>query len=624
MGWVFGLIYLLSAATAKADISFERTYFEDKTASLTAGEVVARAESLAWRPLPGGRANFGLSPSRFWLRFKVPQTAWSGYYRGILILDMPRSSPDHVSLYLAKDGKVLQAAHAGLAVPLSRRGDGVLRSGAPTFRVPRDLDPGAEYFLSVDGRMPLGAPLRLMQAPDYEFDHWVAMLILGAFFGALLVAMVFNGFLALALQSRVYWSYTIFVACLFLVFASYEGLTVQVLWPESPWWAMREIHVYIALAALCYGLFTREFLESHRIAPKVDRVLLAFLALSTLRGFWYVLAPSGTVAIVGGVATMGVNVSVLGIAWRAFRKGVRSAPYFFLSSIAFHLLVLVFQLQAAGLYWLGAWVAKAPEVGTMLEVVLLSFALADRIRATNLEVLRQKAALVHTEKMSALGRLAGEIAHEINNPLAIVHGNAVLIRGMDLPSQAKEFAGTIEHTANRISKVVKGMRGLARDSRGDPLVPVFVSSILQDAAALCGDRARSAGVRVELPDLIPDVSVRCRSSEICQVLVNLLNNAIDAVAGTPQPRVRIDARRSGGNLELSVIDNGPGIPKEFRSKVLEPFFTTKEAGKGLGVGLSISATIVQAHGGTLRLDDSTDHTRFVFDLELAQGDFPSA
>jgi C4-dicarboxylate-specific signal transduction histidine kinase len=99
------------------------------------------------------------------------------------------------------------------------------------------------------------------------------------------------------------------------------------------------------------------------------------------------------------------------------------------------------------------------------------------------------------------------------------------------------------------------------------------------------------------------------------VLINLLSNAYDAVENQPIRRVRIAARASGGDVEIAVADSGPGVPTEIASRIMEPFFTTKEIGKGTGLGLSLSSGIAAAHGGRLTLDCAAPETRFVLALK---------
>jgi C4-dicarboxylate-specific signal transduction histidine kinase len=248
-------------------------------------------------------------------------------------------------------------------------------------------------------------------------------------------------------------------------------------------------------------------------------------------------------------------------------------------------------------------------------------ALIDQVRLANRELAAQRLEILHTEKLRALGRMAGEIAHEINNPLAIIHGNSVLMKsilqsGGD-STQLPQLAASVEQTAMRISRIVKGMKRVARDSRHDPMKETPFSSILQDTYALCEERVRGRTLELKFPEIGDDLILKCRSSEICQVLLNLVGNALDAVEGQDSPKIAVDATLRGSNLEIGVTDSGPGIPKELRARILEPFFTTKESGKGMGLGLSISRAIIEGHGGSLWLDDSSQDTRFVFTLPVS-------
>jgi C4-dicarboxylate-specific signal transduction histidine kinase len=102
------------------------------------------------------------------------------------------------------------------------------------------------------------------------------------------------------------------------------------------------------------------------------------------------------------------------------------------------------------------------------------------------------------------------------------------------------------------------------------------------------------------------------------VLLNLLNNAFDAVCDLPKPWVQVEANAVGNHVEISVTDSGSGIPAEIRNRIMQPFFTTKEAGKGTGLGLSISHGIASEHGGKLYIDEQSPHTRFVLVLPSRQ------
>jgi PAS domain S-box-containing protein len=227
-------------------------------------------------------------------------------------------------------------------------------------------------------------------------------------------------------------------------------------------------------------------------------------------------------------------------------------------------------------------------------------------------------------RLSALGMMAGGVAHEINNPLAIIHGSALdLLRRMkeqdSVPLEiARRNGERIVQTANRIAKIIKSMRHLAREGSHDKVRPTPVARIVEETLEVCRERFKNHGVNLLLSNLDPALSISCRQVQIEQVLLNLLQNAFDAVAeqrGEKWVRLAVFAR--DGAAEFCVTDSGPGIPLELKTKIMEPFFTTKDVGKGTGLGLSVSRKIVEDHGGTLELREENGHPCFSFRLPLS-------
>lgn len=621
---LFGICALVAALPqARAGVELGEEFFVDESRALGPEDIVSRIDQLNWQTVTGRHARFGYTKARVWFRFRIPLHKLKYGEAEPVMIEVPDSYLERISMYRVRDGKLHWSWLSGTAVPVSARGNKVLRTGSHTFRISPPRLSGDLFLVSIEGHFPLALPIRLHEAQDYAYHHWTGMLFVGGFFGMLLLAALFNGFLAVSLRSPMYWAYSLFVVSITMLYLGHEGLTVQLLWSEWPWWASREMHVYGALTLLFYAHFVRGFLNTSQHTPWLDRLLLALVGVSLLRALWMLVDLNQVVAMAGEVAVVLTNLLVLVIAARALRLGVRSAMFFFAASLVFNLAVVLFVLQESNLIYIGEFMGRAPHFGTALEVILLSLALGDRIRLTNQELALQKNAVVHAEKMSALGRMAGEIAHEINNPLAIIQGNSHLLSTMDLPPAAKGIAETIEQTTVRITKVVKGMRALARDTRGDPLQVTPVAAVLQDTLVICQERITISGVKLFSPEADPGLQLRCRGSEVCQVLVNLVSNALDALADRPGPWIKLEIRQTQGAVEFSVSDNGPGIPKALRARIHEPFFTTKEVGKGLGLGLSISRTIVEAHGGRLWLDEACPHTRFAFTVPLAAKGAPA-
>lgn len=221
-------------------------------------------------------------------------------------------------------------------------------------------------------------------------------------------------------------------------------------------------------------------------------------------------------------------------------------------------------------------------------------------------------------RLAALGEMASGVAHEINNPLAIINARALLMkRKVQTPlspqdlQQLAESCETIEKNAVRISKIVKGLRTFSRDGEKDPYALTSVQSLIDDTIGICGERIKSHGVELKVINECPsDHQVEVRSVQIAQVLINLLNNAFDATELLAERKIEVRAFTADGKTQITVQDNGKGVPSELESKIMQPFFTTKDVGKGTGLGLSVSIGILQDHQGSLILDRSVSASCF--------------
>lgn len=234
-------------------------------------------------------------------------------------------------------------------------------------------------------------------------------------------------------------------------------------------------------------------------------------------------------------------------------------------------------------------------------------------------------ALVSASKFAALGEMAGGIAHEINNPLTILQGHSSRLRNFSAqnfdPIKFNEIIDKIEKMILRINKIVKGLKSFSRNGDFEKPELISLSSIITDSLSLCEEKFKNNGINFNV-GTVPDVQISCRPVQISQVLINLLNNSAFAIAGSPEPWIKLDFEITATDtLKVYVIDSGKGIPPEVQKKIMQPFFTTKEVGKGTGLGLSISKGIVESHNGKFYIDFAAPNTTFIMELPLpAQSD----
>lgn len=237
-------------------------------------------------------------------------------------------------------------------------------------------------------------------------------------------------------------------------------------------------------------------------------------------------------------------------------------------------------------------------------------------RTKELEI--SKIQLINSSKMASLGEMASGMAHEINNPLAIIQGKVKVISMMleDLqinhPSVFTEIH-KIKLTTDRIDKIVKGLRNFSRASNNDPFEPILLQKLLDETLDLCAEKFKAHGIELRIRPA-PEVFINCRPSQISQVFINLLNNSSDAIEEMKQKWIEIDFKVENNKVCIFFTDSGPGIPEDIAARIMEPFFTTKEVRKGTGLGLSIAKSIIETHHGSIWLDHSHSNTRFVIEF----------
>ncbi|MCU0910062.1 MAG: ATP-binding protein [Rhodobacteraceae bacterium] len=259
-----------------------------------------------------------------------------------------------------------------------------------------------------------------------------------------------------------------------------------------------------------------------------------------------------------------------------------------------------------------------------------------------------QAQLVRNEKLASLGRLLAGVAHELNNPISFVYANTHALERYAGKFEAyfarvqggagreeliqlrqdlrldREVANLREATkgaregAERVRDIVEDLRRLSADGSGEKVAFDLAETVRIAASWVL--RGMKQPVALEMEPMEP-AQVLGRPGHIQQVVMNLVQNAVDALEGQADGKVRLSVLRHGNRAELTVADNGPGVPADLGAAIFDPFFTTKPVGRGTGLGLSISHKITEEHGGTLTLCDPPDQGacfRLTLPLELGR------
>jgi signal transduction histidine kinase len=243
----------------------------------------------------------------------------------------------------------------------------------------------------------------------------------------------------------------------------------------------------------------------------------------------------------------------------------------------------------------------------------------EEIKKKNTEIQVEQEKSTQITRMAELGMIASGMAHEINNPLAIIRGFADLLTNKTIPAPLMEsYAAKIKLSADRIGRIVKSLQHLAQEENLEPFAEISATTILATTRTIFETTPRNKDIKLHFQVVDPSVKILCRPGRLEQVLISLINNAYDAVSGQEERWVNVGFLATpNGRALFSVKDSGTRIPNEIATKMFMPFFTTKEIGKGTGLGLSISMALIESQSGHLTYDETAENTQFLVDMPIA-------
>lgn len=239
-------------------------------------------------------------------------------------------------------------------------------------------------------------------------------------------------------------------------------------------------------------------------------------------------------------------------------------------------------------------------------------------------LIAQTTKLVHTSRLAALGEMSAGIAHEVNNPLAIISGSLqhlekILHRPPLDTERILKLTQRSQQSIERITKIINGLRLFSQQSDSLPKVRAPLKDIIEDTFNFCNEMLTARYIKLKV-DTVPEIFIDCHPVQISQVLINLIKNAEDALSEENDQETRwihLSFEHNYQYILIHVKNGGPAIPEEIHSRLFEPFFTTKSVGKGTGLGLSISRGIMKEHGGDLAYTEDPSYTTFTMALPVS-------
>ncbi len=607
---------------------------EDPTDALTIADVSAPSAATQFKPHDKDTLNAGYSRSVFWLKVNLHYLPTHPEAQRTWLLELAYPPLDHLDLYLPDNtGTYRLAGRTGDALPFSSR---EIRQNNYLFNV--DFTPGQAktVYLRLQSEGSIQAPLTLWSSTAYLEQQPLRLYVLGLIYGVLLGMLVYNLFIYLSVRDTSYLYYIFYIASFGMYQLSVNGAAVEYFWPNNPWWANAATPFLIGSAALFGSLFARSFLHTAQHSRWINRLLLALVAcgavvmlLSLMTSYALALRLATGLALV-------FTVTIFVAAIKAWYCGQRVARYFIIAWSAFLLGGVVNTLMVLGYLPNVFLTMYASQIGSAIEVALLSLALADRINSMReqqaqilfdasqkLEVLNQQLARSNRLKDEFLATLT----HELRTPMNGVIGSLELMQTVRLDADLAQYQQTAAGSARDMMRMVNGILTLTELQAGRLSAQPQVFSLRGtldtlrqqfNASAQSKGLAFSIDVAGELPDRVVG-----DADKLLQCLDCLLDNAFKFThEGSVRLRV-VGVPHSEGALRLSFIVTDTGIGFAFldEATLYQRFFqldgsTTREYG-GMGIGLAICRQLIELLGGRLtHHSEPSKGSRFQLELEV--------
>ncbi|MGZ3236556.1 MAG: 7TM diverse intracellular signaling domain-containing protein [Burkholderiaceae bacterium] len=590
--------------------------------------------------------NFGLRSTPIWLRITIHNDSKKDLDR---YLEIAYPHLHHVNFYTKTEQGFSQII-TGHALPFSER-------PLPTrnFVFPLHLSAGSEstYYLRVASGTSLEIPTKLWEPSAFRFHTLEEYMAQAMYFGMILALGLYNLLLYFSLRDRTYLYYVMFLMTSGLSLLAFSGMGFQFVWPDNVKWALISSMVAFAANGITLLLFVRRLLSTQKTVPLLDRLIQISFVLNVLQIIGFYFLPYGKM-IKTGVALDGlymVLALVIGIV--CVMRGQRSARIFLIAFGCLMLTAVVTAIRSFGIALHPVFTNYGMQIGSAMEMLLLSLALADRFHQLRQEkeavqqelveslkrserVLEQRVAqrtselsqvnlqlVEHQKALQAAKKVAEDasqmksaflanMSHEIRTPMNAVIGMAYLALRTELNKKQRDYVEKIHRAANSLLGLINDILDFSKIEAGKldiEKIDFSLNEVLSNVMTVTSQRANEKGLQyvMDVSSAVPD-SLVGDPLRIGQVLINLVSNAIKFTAtGSIILRCQVnDIQSDSVELRFEVRDTGIGMTAEQVKKLFHAFTqadgsTTRKYG-GTGLGLTISKHLVEMMGGHIAVE----------------------
>ncbi len=639
---------LLDDSTELHDIGNQTYYLEDASLGLSIEEIINGNLQTKFKAYSQETINFSSTASAYWLKFKVTKAKPGNFY-----LNVGSAYIDSISLYEFDDSnKLISTRHTGDDLPFNSR---EIEVGNYLFDLDFDLHSTRTFYLRVKSDQPLFFLLRVGTLPNFlAYEHDLDFLQ-GIYFGFMLMIFLYNLFLYFSTRERIYLYYIAYVFSITWFMASVFGYFFEYFWPNIP--IINQIVVVSSgLTMITATLFTQKFLNTKESGSIMHKGSMVFLVIGILVCALVLLGfkIEGLKLAQGGLLIMAVYFLILGIRFKL--KGYRPAKYYLLAWGALIIGIFFAILESLNITFVMTYL-NAMQIGSALEVLLLSFALGDRINMykkqkedAQLEVLlaakenerlvqeqnvilekkvteRTAEVAIRNEELVNLNKekdmLVNVVAHDLRTPLSHIRLLIQLIdvTSLDLTEDQVSYLTEIDNSADRLSQMIGRILNIHALETNRVKLKNQVIDLLElvNYVVRCF-RLTSEDKEIEITTISEPGNhlVEVDKNYTIQVLENLVSNALKfSERGS---KVFLNVKSENRKTYVTVEDQGPGISKEDQKKLFGRFQRLSaqptEGEASIGLGLSIVKKYIEAMKGEIYCESELGvGTKFIISFD---------
>ncbi|MDG5789870.1 ATP-binding protein [Evansella sp. AB-P1] len=599
---------ILDTTTEKVDVYQVLYMLEDNEREFTIEEVMSEEFSEKFIHSDNVQQRGGFFETHTWLRFEIHnQSEQRDWF-------LEFAFPQIFELQIYEEESQEKLHHVGSQFPFRQR-----EINHRHFVFSFELDQGETkvFYALASGGGDLHPPISIWEPESFIEKSQVEFALLGLFYGVILVMILYNLFLYFSLRLRSYLYYVIVITFTLLGKMSINGVAFQYFWPYSPEWNIISTPVWVSLACIFILIFTRTFLDVDQYIPRfkfISNFLIGLNGVVIVTIFLsYYIALNLML-----LATLITFFTVLSTAFICLLRGARQARFFIIGWFIFLIGVFITIIERAAIVPFSVFTEYAGQGALTIEVVLLSFALADKINIMRTEKEQaektaresQTLALENLKKADELkDEFLAITSHELRTPLFGMIGIAESLRDgvQDKVSEnMKNQLSMIITSGNRLTHLVNDILDFSKLKHESIVLerkPVHLNGVVDVVFAICKPLLKSKEIQL-VQHIDPSLqTVHADPNRLQQILYNLIENAIKY---TNEGNIVISAVNEGNFVKISVADTGRGMSKEQQSVIFEPFqqldkSVSRDAG-GVGLGLTITKRLVDLHAGRMEVN----------------------